>query len=351
MKNNPFYKILRFIFLIVGILLLISVIAPLLKPTTFQFFSVVALFFPVFWFTVIVFLILFLIAKSRLAIISMLLLLTGFYQLMLIFNFPDGLESNTKINKIKLITFNTGNNERINPLENRKQSFSNELFQTSDIICLQEFTPTDDFGIDVLQKFNNNVNVDYYGVAGGDSSGLSIYTNSEIVDFGWLKQELEDTYALWCNVDIQGDTITVINVQLQSIRLNDEELESMTNFKQIINLPGNLSSIYSKLVRGFLWREEQVENLINLIKNSQYPVILCGDYNDPPSSYSYSEISNLLIDTFMEKGSGFGTTYAGKLPFLRIDYIMVDEGFNVLDYQKVYDTHTDHYAISAEVAF
>lgn len=349
MKNNPFYKILKFIFLIVGILLLISVIAPLLKPTTFQFFSVVALFFPIFWFTVVFFLILFLIAKNRLAIISMLLLLTGFYQLSLIFNFSYGQESNTKINKIKLITFNTGNDDTIIPLESRKQSFSNELFQISDIICLQEFIPDDVIGIDVLEKFNNKINVDYYGITGSDSVGLSIYTNYEIIDFGWLKQKLEDTYALWCNINIQDDTITVINVQLQSIRLNDEELESMTNFKQIINLPGNLSSIYSKLVRGFLWREGQVENLTNLIKNSPYPVIICGDYNDPPSSYSYQEISNLLIDTFMEKGSGFGTTYAGKLPFLRIDYIMVDEGFKVLEYHKIHDTHSDHYPVYTEV--
>ncbi len=289
--------------------------------------------------------------RSRLAIISLLLLLLGIYQVSLIYNISNNEKSASTESRLRLISYNTGNADTINPLESRKEAFSNELFQVSDIICLQEFTPNDDIGIDVLEKFNHKINVDYYGIAGGDSSGLSVYTNYEIVGNGWLKQEMEDTYALWCNINIKGDTITLINVQLQSIRLEEEELESMTNLTQIINLPVNLTSIYSKLERGFLWREEQVDNITNMIKNSPYPVILCGDFNDPPSSYSYREISGLLADTFLEKGNGLGTTYAGKLPFLRIDYIMVGEGFNVLDYQRIRDTYSDHYPVWVEVEY
>ena len=285
------------------------------------------------------------------AIISLLLLLLGIYQISLIYNISFTGKPYRATSLLKLISYNTGNADTINSLESRKETFSNEAFMSSGIICLQEFTPNNDIGIDVLERFNNKINVDYYGVAGGDSSGLSIYTNYEILEFGWLKQELEDTYALWCNINIQGDTITLINVQLQSIRLEDEEVESMTNFTQIINLPGNLSSIYSKLERGFLWREEQVGNITNMIKNSQYPVILCGDFNDPPSSYSYREISCLLVDAFLEEGSGLGSTYAGKLPFLRIDYIMVGEGFNVLEYHKIHGTHSDHYPVWVEVEY
>ncbi len=287
--------------------------------------------------------------RSRLAIISLLLLLSGIYQVSLIYNISGADKPDIENNVLKLVSYNTGNADTINSLESRKETFGNEAFMSSDIICLQEFTPNNDIGIDVLEKFNNKINVDYYGIRGSDSVGLSVYTNYEIIDFGWLKQEMEDTYALWCNLNIKSDTITVINVQLQSIRLTDEQVESMTNLKQIINLPGNLSSIYSKLVRGFRWREDQVENIRKLIETSKYPIILCGDFNDPPSSYSYREISSLLVDAFMEEGSGLGTTYAGKLPFLRIDYIMVDEGFSVREYIKVSDTHSDHYPVWVEV--
>ncbi len=328
---------------------MISVVSPLLKPTLFQLFSVIALFFPLLWIVNALLLLILIVIRSRLAIISVLLLLSGIYQVSLIYNISGADKPDMENNVLRLVSLNTGNADTLNPLESRRETFSNKLFLVSDIICLQEFTPNNDIGIDVLEKFNNKINVDYYGVAGGDSSGLSIYTNYEILKFGWLKQALEDTYALWCNLNIQGDTITLINVQLQSIRLEENELESMTSFAQISNLPGNLFSIYSKLERGFRWREEQVENLTSLITNSSYPVVLCGDFNDPPSSYSYREISNLLVDAFLEKGSGLGTTYAGKLPFLRIDYVMVDEELGISKYQKIHGTYSDHYPVYVEV--
>ncbi len=328
---------------------MISVVSPLLKPTLFQLFSVIALFFPLLWIVNALLLLILIVIRSRLAIISVLLLLSGIYQVSLIYNISGADKPDMENNVFRLVSLNTGNADTLNPLESRRETFSNKLFLVSDIICLQEFTPNNDIGIDVLEKFNNKINVDYYGVVGGDSSGLSIYTNYEILKFGWLKQALEDTYALWCNLNIQGDTITLINVQLQSIRLEENELESMTSFAQISKLPGNLFSIYSKLERGFRWREEQVENLTSLITNSSYPVVLCGDFNDPPSSYSYREISNLLVDAFLEKGSGLGTTYAGKLPFLRIDYVMVDEELGISKYQKIHGTYSDHYPVYVEV--
>ena len=150
---------------------------------------------------------------------------------------------------------------------------------------------------------------------------------------------------------ISDDTIKVINVQLQSIRLEDDELESMTAANKIFNLPNKITSIYSKLKRGFVWREQQVRKLENLISNSCHPVILCGDFNDPPSSYTYRQLASLLNDSFLEKGNGFGFTYAGQLPLLRIDYAMVTEDVTVLDYHRYDDTYSDHYPISVVIGF
>ena len=222
-------------------------------------------------------------------------------------------------------------------------------FQKADIICLQEFTPTDQKGIDNLEAFKNKVSVDFYGIEDSDSSGLSVYTNFEIIKFGWLKQDMEDTYALWTLLNIDNDTIKIINVQLQSIRLEENEIESMTEIRRIGKLPGNIFSIYSKLKRGFVWREEQIEQLTKLIKTCEYPIILCGDFNDPPASYSYNELSKLLNDAFLEKGNGFGFTYAGSLPFLRIDYFMLSNEIRVVSYKRLNKTHSDHYPIGIEI--
>ena len=336
-------------FFFTGVLLLISVFASFFNPAVFPFLSVIALFFPLLWVVNVLFLFLFLIKRSRWSVLSLILLLSGVYQVLLVYNISSSNDTEGSSGKINIVSFNTGNADTINPLASRKAAFDNELFLKSDIICLQEFTPANEKGITVLERFNYKINVDFYGNIGGDSSGLSVYSNYEIIDVGWLKQDLEDTYALWCDLNIDEDTIKLINIQLQSIRLEDNELESMTSFKEIVHLPGHLSSIYAKLKRGFLWREEQVTQLTNLIKASEYPVILCGDFNDPPASFAYREISSLLNDAFLEKGKGFGFTYAGGLPFLRIDYFMVDDRLNVSAYHKMQATHSDHYPIEVEV--
>ncbi len=347
MKKEITQKIINAVFYSNGLLLVISIFAGFLKPTFIPLLSIIGLFFPLLWIINALFLLLFLIRRKRIAVISLIILLTGIYQVSLVFNISN--KENKQTKTLNLVSFNTGNADTINPFTKRQEVFKNPFFQESDIICLQEFTPKNEIGISVLEAFKHKKSIDYYGTEESDSSGLSVYTNYEIIKYGWLKQDMEDTYALWALLNIDNDTIKIINVQLQSIRLEEEELESMTEISQIGKLPGNISSIYSKLKRGFLWREEQIEQLTKLIKKSKYPIILCGDFNDPPSSFSYNELSKLLKDAFMEKGDGFGFTYAGGMPFLRIDYFMVSEEINVVNYKKINKTHSDHYPIEIEV--
>ena len=347
LKKRKFHIIFTATFYIIGVLLIISIIAFHFKPATFSFFAITALFFPLLWIIEALLLLLLIFKHNfKLVVISIIILLSGLYQVSLLLNFSDNNSSGLSHNKIKLISFNAGNADTINPYESRKQCFDNKSFLDADIVCLQEFKPTDDSNIVLLESFNNKISVDYYGMLNRDSSGLSIYTDYKILDFGFLKQKAEDTYAFWCLIKAQEDTINLINVQLQSIRLEDDELESMTSMDNIIRLPFKIFTIYPKLKRGFEWREEQVEKLIELVSNSKYPVILCGDFNDPPSSYTYNKLSGLLTDAYLEKGNGFGFTYAGRLPFLRIDYVMVSGKVDILSYQKINITHSDHYPLS-----
>ncbi len=333
---------------LLGLLLIISIFACFLEPSSLPLFSIIALFFPVLWILNFLYLILFSYLKKRIAIVALTLLVVGIYQTSLIFNITTN-NNYEKLDILNIVSFNSGNPDTLNPTETRIVTFKQSQFLISDILCLQEFYHFHEKGIYILERFKYSVSVDYHGIPNSDSSGLSVYTDFEIIDYGWLKQDLEDTYALWCTLNIDNDTITLVNVQLQSIRLEDYELESMTNFSKVSSLPSNSFSIYSKLKRGLLWREEQVKMITKLINNSNYPVILCGDFNDPPSSYTYREIVKLLNDAFVEKGKGLGTTYAGRLPFLRIDYIMVDEGIEVISHDKINVTFSDHFGICVGV--
>ena len=74
---------------------------------------------------------------------------------------------------------------------------------------------------------------------------------------------------------------------------------------------------------------------------------MCGDFNDTPSSYTYTTISKNLKDAFVETGTGFGRTYVGKFPSYRIDYILYQGELNAYDFQTLPDELSDHYPITA----
>ena len=68
--------------------------------------------------------------------------------------------------------------------------------------------------------------------------------------------------------------------------------------------------------------------------------------NDTPGSYSYKQINNKLSDSFTEKGSGFGTSYNGKFPAVRIDYIFHSNDFSTKSFNTLPDEYSDHFPIN-----
>lgn len=95
-------------------------------------------------------------------------------------------------------------------------------------------------------------------------------------------------------------------------------------------------------------RASQVKILSEHIKNSPYPVILAGDFNDVPYSYTYFTLKSILLNAFEEAGRGFGFTYNKVLFFLRIDNIFYDEAFEIRQFKTHREVdYSDHYPISA----
>ena len=81
-------------------------------------------------------------------------------------------------------------------------------------------------------------------------------------------------------------------------------------------------NLFKKMQAAVLKREEQAIVLAEHIKSSPHKVIVCGDLNDPPASYSYHKISCKLKDSFRESGKGSGKTYHhSSYPDFRIDNI------------------------------
>ncbi|WP_044206554.1 endonuclease/exonuclease/phosphatase family protein [Flammeovirga sp. OC4] len=139
-----------------------------------------------------------------------------------------------------------------------------------------------------------------------------------------------------------NDTIKVINCHLQSIILDNGE-------NQYKNRWDRWSSTVIKIYKGALLRQQQIDILIDLIEKSAYPVVLCGDFNEPPYSYGYFSFQHLLKNSFENKGDGFGFTLR-DLPF-RIDQIFYSQQLQLNSFKT--DTSikaSDHYPIVSHLS-
>lgn len=156
--------------------------------------------------------------------------------------------------------------------------------------------------------------------------------------------------TLWVDILIGKQTVRVYNVHLQSNKVS-------TDAEKVMDGPGldeeetwqDIGILLDKVGSATSQRATQAQSLRDHIEACPHPVIVCGDFNDTPNSYVYSLLSNGLTDTFREKGAGLGTTYAGVLPLLRIDYILTDPGIRTYDCRKVRGSYSDHYPVFAEL--
>ena len=106
-----------------------------------------------------------------------------------------------------------------------------------------------------------------------------------------------------------------------------------------------------KLKKAFQKRGTQAEILRAAIDQSPHPVIVLGDFNDTAISYTYKTIIGDLQDAFLTKGWGVGSTFTGPLPYLRIDYVLVDPVFEIADFKVIEKKFSDHYPVSCVIAW
>jgi endonuclease/exonuclease/phosphatase (EEP) superfamily protein YafD len=158
------------------------------------------------------------------------------------------------------------------------------------------------------------------------------------------------TNACICSdIAIKGDTVRVYNIHLKSVGFNNDErhlLDNVVKTEYDESDIRTLKSIIRNLKNSSLERAKQVNILSAHIARSPYPVIICGDFNAPPASYSYHRVRGDLKDAFTEAGQGRSATYnIGSIASLRIDYIIHSELFDSYDYESPRVYISDHFPV------
>jgi endonuclease/exonuclease/phosphatase family metal-dependent hydrolase len=222
-----------------------------------------------------------------------------------------------------------------------------------DVLCFQEFYHTDQEGVfetrDTMVTFLDNVYVHErytHEMTGQQYFGVVTFSRYPIVERGELAFASDaNNYCIYSDILVDDDTLRVYNTHLASIRFQKEDyaaLEDGPNSEDAKRLAGRLGVAFRK-------RATQAEKIAQHIAMSPHPVVLCGDFNDTPVSYAYEILSSGLEDAFTSGGRGLGTTYIGKLPIFRIDYVLHSEDLAVTDFVTHDVRFSDHRPVEAHL--
>jgi endonuclease/exonuclease/phosphatase family metal-dependent hydrolase len=340
-------------------LYLLVCLVPFLDAGEFWFVAVWGLVFPLLFIIVLIFLVGWTILRSRWAFLSLAALLLSWQQLSVMVGLRT--EKDFSITRdegtLRVLSWNVSRWDEGNKKMRGGTSFRNlmhDLVQTeyADVLCFQEF-----FESFNLQRFEANIPVfekmgyPYHifspkikNPAKVYQIGLCIFSRYPIIDSAALVTSLQENWEGICRVDIQFQNrpVRIITTHLESVGFGRQDYEGFGT----VNGPG---SKLSKLKGAYGLRSIQAEMVSKEVKASPYPVVVCGDMNDVPNSYTYFTVRGSLQDAFLKKGSGLGRTFRFISPTLRIDYIFADKQFKVKQYARVKVNYSDHYPVIADL--
>ena len=156
---------------------------------------------------------------------------------------------------------------------------------------------------------------------------------------------------LWrADINIDGTKVRFYALHLQSNNLSNtaDELASkgiIDNQESVIDI----LKILHRFRKYGIKRAQEAEEIAANIAESELPVIVCGDFNDTPLSYTYHTLRKNLDDTFLDAGKGFGVSYNGNIPYLKIDNILVDKHFKAVSSKVSRVDYSDHFPMISEI--
>ncbi|MBN1109115.1 MAG: endonuclease/exonuclease/phosphatase family protein [Bacteroidales bacterium] len=227
--------------------------------------------------------------------------------------------------------------------------------QKPDIICLQEFymkgDPKEkDSRIRSALGKNYHSHMKLTAMRTNSYYGIVTYSRFPIINRGQIVHPGSSGLTIFTDVVIENDTFRIFNNHLQSFRLRSMEksfVEEMagSSDNEALETMKNLSV---SLRRAFIRRAGQADVVKGQINRSPYPVIIAGDFNDTPVSYTYRRMRGDLNDAFVSSGYGAGFTYRGYYPANRIDYIIYDDkSLESRNFEITKVRYSDHYPVSA----
>lgn len=347
-------------------LLLLSYLSIYVSPEKYWLLAFAGLAYPFLLVSNLFFVLFWLVFLKKYFLLSLIAILIGYNQIKTFIKFSGSTGKLFTENSIKVMSYNVRLFDLYNWRNESSRTTRSSIFdliknESSDILCLQEYYSgagkhadfADTICLKAGYKYRSTelINKETRGLP----YGLAIFSRNPIIESGKLVfSNSKVNFCQWSDISVGKDTIRVLNVHLESVRFGKEDYNFVS---EITTTPASNESIksstkviISKMRYAFVKRASQIETISRFIENSPHPVILCGDFNDTPVSYSYRQIANKLNDSFVDAGSGLGQTHTQMLPLLRIDYIFYSKNMKAIDHRTIQKDYSDHFPVVAQIS-
>lgn len=338
-KLGLFNKMIHWINLVVAFLLLISFVLPYIPPQRFPTLSLLSLAVSPLIIINGIFVIYWIFKLKKKFLLSFSVLLIAHFHFGPFIQFSAKKDSLEKNNTITVLSYNV---RLFNAYQNKDEqqevpAILSEIIESQqpDVICIQEYYSDNqiDFSSYPYQFI-------YYKEK--NILGHAIFSKYPLLNKGSFDFKKTYNNSIYADVVKGNDTLSIYNLHLNSLGI----LPSVSFLQE-----GDKEKFRKRLSKAFAKQQQQVERILEHKKNSKYPVLLCGDFNNTSYSYVYKNLASSMNDAFVDCGNGIGTTYLFDSFPMRIDYILASEELEIVQFETIKKTFSDHYPVSAIISW
>lgn len=341
---------------LVALSMLLSAYSSSIDPQTYPVWSCIGLFFPVLLLANLLFLLFWLVVRRRYALLPLLAILACWGTVTTYFPMnwfgeeaPEG--------SLKVLSYNTRAFGQQQPHTGEKPNPVLEYLRQSDadIICLQEYI----WGGKLKKKDIDYALRDYrykhYYPLGKGLNGLGVYSRYPILSAIPIKYKSNRNGSIAYRIKVGEDTLLVINNHLESNKILKSDVET---YQDMVDAPNReklfdgTRRLLKKMAEATAIRSRQADKVLEYVKSAKEKnILVCGDFNDTPVSYTHRVLHDHLDDAFVESGNGLGISYNQDRLYVRIDHMLVSKNLKVYDCTVDNTTDaSDHYPVWCRIS-
>jgi endonuclease/exonuclease/phosphatase (EEP) superfamily protein YafD len=351
--------VLLTITIVMAVLMLMSAWGGLVDPNTSTLFSLLTLGMPVVLIiNVIIALVWLLLFKWKYALIPIAAIAISWNPVSTVCPLNLFAKDYDTDSTFRVMSFNVANFGPYDPNNHEpSKSMRYILDQEPDFVLLQEGSQERTYfnlsNVEMMRdEFQNKY--PYHSDGWRDLMILSKYPYTVVPDSAYDREHeyRGGVYAKGFDILLpDGKQLRILNLHLRSIGMGEGDKDLYATItKQGVNVNKRSElqrikrSLFDKLKIAFKRHAEEAAIVRSMIDSSPENLIVCGDFNEAPSSYCYRNIrGDDLRDAFQDCGNGITWTFHDRRMLFKIDHILYRGGIEAVDWCREKEGDSDHY--------